>query len=249
MPHTRSSRPAPTGLASAEGFCLAICHDLRAPLATAGAAMHELAREMDAPGAAASRRHLEIARRSLSKADELLGALPGLLAREPTTAHRVALATVFDAIRDDLDLELRLCSGSLRVPGTLPDVLGDATGLRIALRNLVQNAIRHRAPDVSPEITVRVWNRPETCVVTISDNGRGMDARSSSRGLGFGIGIVRRALEASGGALSFSSSRGRGTTAAVTLRTATASIDATRHRCDEPTSPVDDGPHEKRANR
>src|SRR4051812_33065273 len=64
-----------------ERFCVALCHDLRGPVATAGAAIHRLAHA--APSAADDfPRLLDIARQSLAKADELLTSLPALLARE-----------------------------------------------------------------------------------------------------------------------------------------------------------------------
>ncbi len=219
MNQSEPSRPVPTPSAAAEGFCLAICHDLRSPLATAAAAVHELARALDTPSRSGTDRYLEIARQSLSKADELLGALPDLLARESVPLRTVELAKVVSAVRDDVQLELDLCSGSLRAPGPLPDVLADSARLRIALRNLVHNAIRHRRSDIPPEILLRAWPRGDLCTLTISDNGKGIRSRANSRstGLGIGLAIARQSIEASGGTLSLCARAGNGTIAAVTL--------------------------------
>ncbi|MDG2308807.1 MAG: HAMP domain-containing sensor histidine kinase [Candidatus Binatia bacterium] len=207
---------------SAEGFCLAICHDLRGPLATAGAAMHELARRMDPHGTGTCDRYLEIARQSLSKADELLGALPGLVARRPTPRRAIALRNLIEAARTDVTLELELCGGAFRILGALPEVLGDPAQLRIALRNLVQNSIRHRRHGVAPDIAVRGWCLGDECTLTIADNGRGLPPSAEQRSCGLGIAIARHAIEASGGKLAFSSRSGPGTTAAVTLQAASA---------------------------
>ncbi len=220
MTHTDSPRSLPDVASSAEGFCLAICHDLRSPLATAAAAVHELARVLGAPRRPGTERYLEIARDSLSKADDLLGALPDLLARDSVATCAIALAKVVAAARDDMRLELELCEGRLRVNGPLPRVVGDAARLRIALRNLVHNAIRHRRENVRPEIILRAWPRGDVCTLTISDNGRGLSRKPNEQpaGLGIGLAIAREAIAASGGTLSFTPRSGHGTVAAVTLR-------------------------------
>lgn len=206
---------------SAEGFCLAICHDLRGPLATAGAAMHELARQMDRRAADPSHRYLEIARQSLAKADELLGALPVLVARAPAPLQPVPLRRLIEAARADITLELELCGGSFRILGDLPEVHGDPAQLRIALRNLVQNSIRHRRRGVPPDITVRAWPMGDECTITIADNGRGLNDTAEHSPCGAGISIARHAIEASGGKLAFARRSGPGTTAAVTLQATT----------------------------
>lgn len=224
----RSDPPRPN-VDSAEGFCLAICHDLRGPLATAGAAMHELARQMDRHSPDPSHRYLEIARQSLSKADELLGALPGLVSRVPSPLQPIPLRRLIEAARADLALELDLCGGAFRIVGELPLVLGDPAQLRIALRNLVQNSIRHRRRGIPPDVTVRAWPLGDECTVTIADNGRGLPDSAELSSCGLGIAIARHAIEASGGTLAFARRSGPGTTAAVTLQTTT--------RCEEATSP------------
>lgn len=200
-----------------EGFCLAICHDLRSPLATAAAAVHELGRGLRANDGA--EQYVEIARISLSKAGELLGALPDLLATETQPTRSVPLAGVVEAVRDDVRLELSLAEGRLRVVGPLPSVLGDAGRLRIALRNLVQNAIRYRRLEAPPEVVIRAWQRDDTCCLTITDNGTGLDrARNPAPGgLGIGLTLARRAIEACGGTLLLTQRRGPGTVATITL--------------------------------
>ncbi len=201
-----------------DGFCLAICHDLRAPLATAGAALDALADEPLAAGDDAVRHHLAIARRSLCKADELLRMLPGLLARGTPVLHPTDLRSLLKVVRNDLDEEFD--GAALRVANDLPLVLADSARLRIALRNLIHNAIRHRRADLGVEITIRGWRHTGAATITIADNGRGLHAGPSPRtGLGLGLQIARRAIEACGGSLTLRSRDGAGTTAAVTLAT------------------------------
>jgi signal transduction histidine kinase len=217
-------------LDSTEGFCLAICHDLRGPVATAEAAVAGLARELAASPSGQSR-YLQIARQSLAKAEELLGSLPGLLEiGGKLTEQSVSLEDVVARVRDDVDLDLRLTGARLLVLGALPAVRADSLRLRIALRNLIQNAIRHPRAGVPLEVRIRAWRRGTTCTLTIADNGTGFGApiRERPGGLGIGLAIARRAVEACAGTMVAASRPGCGTSFAITLASAGAELATAR---------------------
>jgi signal transduction histidine kinase len=208
-----------------EGLCLAICHDLRGPVATAEEAVRGLERELTAP-CGDPRRFLEIARRSLAKADELLGSLPRLLLDAGESRPQpMELDELISQVRDDIDLDLRAARGTLRV-SPLPRVLGDPLRLRIALRNLLQNAIRYRRAHVPLQIRIRAWRRAQRWTITLSDNGMGLPRPGEGRtsgGLGLGLLIARQAVASSGGTIAASSRPGSGTTFAITLPAADGS--------------------------
>jgi two-component system, OmpR family, sensor kinase len=214
--------------AELDRFCVAICHDLRGPVSTAGAAMRGL--ELSIPEAGEEpRRWLEIARRSLERADELLLSLPLLVAREVATPReRVSLGELLAVARADVAPELELAEGRLAIRPPLATVRGDPDRLRIALRNLLRNAIQHRSARAGLEITVRAWRRGARVTLTLSDNGSGLprSERARLRGRlrpgrspsgGLGLAIARAAVEASGGTLAAMSRAGLGTTFPITL--------------------------------
>ncbi|HEY8514532.1 MAG TPA: HAMP domain-containing sensor histidine kinase [Candidatus Binatia bacterium] len=220
-----------------ERFCLAICHDLRGPVATAGAAVHRLARLARDVGDLRADLPLlvEIARQSLAKADELLTSLPALLAREgEATLETVDLGELVATVRDDVDVELRLVGARFEVRSRLPAVLAERERLRIALRNLVRNAVQHRRPDVALVIALRAWRRGAIWTLTLSDNGAGIPRGERARvfaplqrasnatapGGGLGLTLARQAIEACGGSIAVSSRPGVGTSFAITLRAA-----------------------------
>lgn len=230
LPHARDA----AGGLGLERFCVALCHDLRGPVTTAGAALHRLSHRLpredgDLPDL------IEIARRSIAKADELLTSLPALLAREAEARlDAVALDDVVESIRGDVEVELRLAGGAFEVRGRMPVVLGDAERLRVALRNLVRNALQHRRADVPPRVTLRAWRRGATWTLTLSDNGAGIPrherarvfaplhrgAHAASAGSGLGLAIARDAVEACGGTLALAARPGTGASFAITLRAA-----------------------------
>lgn len=219
-----------------ERFCVALCHDLRGPVTTAGAALHRLSHRLPREGGDLPDL-IELARRSIAKADELLTSLPALLAREAEARlDAVALDDVVETVRGDVEVELRLAGGTFEVRGRMPVVLGDAERLRVALRNLVRNALQHRRADLPARVTLRAWRRGRTWTLTLSDNGAGIPrherarvfaplqrgAQAASAGSGLGLAIARDAVEACGGTLALAARAGTGASFAITLRAAPA---------------------------
>jgi signal transduction histidine kinase len=227
--------PSRTTRASADlgldRLCIAICHDLRGPVTTAGAAMRGLEQSLPATDAE-RRRFLDIARRSLARADELLLSLPLLVAREERPRLvPVPLRDLLAGVHAEVEPELHLAEGRLAVRGPLAVVSADPERLRIGFRNLLRNAIQHRRPDVDLEIVVRCWCRGPSCTVTIADNGAGLPRSEQARLRGrlrpgraatggLGLAIARGAIEACGGRLGASSRPGVGTVFAITLSAA-----------------------------
>jgi PAS domain S-box-containing protein len=118
------------------------------------------------------------------------------------------------------------------LPTDLPKVLGDEGALAEAFAHLVANAAEAVAGQDKPRITlsakpVREGNRAREVVVTIRDNGRGIDpdlkdkifspfCTTKPRGMGLGLPIVKRTIFDHHGRVDIDSSSD-GTTVNVTL--------------------------------
>jgi two-component system OmpR family sensor kinase len=120
------------------------------------------------------------------------------------------------------------------VPPGLPAVEADPVLLRRAIDNVLDNARKYSPPGSS--IVLSVDARPEATKVAILDHGIGIDPadldkvftpffrtdRSRARetgGVGLGLALARRVVEAHGGRIGLSSSVGVGTTVTIELRT------------------------------
>lgn len=214
-----------------------ISHELRTPLARVRVAL-DLALEGDL---ARARRCLREITRDVEElerllAELLLAARTDQLARlgaagvPPLRTCRLAASTLIAEARERFaathpDRELHI-----EIAGELPEVQGDSSLLHRALYNLLDNAAKYSE------------DRIELCAnahagglhIGIRDHGIGIDAadlprlatpffrtdRSRARdtgGVGLGLALARRIVEAHGGSLVLDSAPGRGTLASMLL--------------------------------
>ena len=133
-----------------------------------------------------------------------------------------------DIVHEGAQLEreaLRRASVELTVSGTSKGA-GELDGeaLRRVLRNVVRNAVEAGAH----KINVTIEPRADTVLVSVTDDGPGMDAdqlarifepfyTTKAKGTGLGLAISRQELEDIGGSLVCESAPGRGSTFRVTL--------------------------------
>lgn len=210
----------------------AISHDLRTPLASVRAMIEALCDDV-MPRGDVRRYHEAIGRdveRLSGMVDDLLelaqidaGAMA--LSRQPLALDRVA-ADVVAAMQ--IQADIAGVSLTIRTAGTIPPAPVDGARIERALGNLIRNALDHTPAGGS--VTVVVEGSPGSVAVQVIDTGPGIDAAdqahiwdrfyrgdpSRSRvagslgGTGMGLAIVRGFVEAHGGTVGVSSSRGSG---------------------------------------
>jgi signal transduction histidine kinase len=108
----------------------------------------------------------------------------------------------------------------------LPPVLIDRALVSRSLTNIIENAL-HAMP-AGGRLTIEAQLRGDSVAIEISDTGTGMDPEAlervfepyfstKARGTGLGLPIAKRNVELSGGSISITSARERGTTVEVRL--------------------------------
>jgi two-component system sensor histidine kinase/response regulator len=110
-----------------------------------------------------------------------------------------------------------------QLPGQLPPVVGDELSLELALGNLLANAQKYSPPDQPIEIAVQADER--RVIVSVRDRGPGVPAEDAERifdpfyrsessgsikGVGIGLAVCKRLLEAYGGQVWLSAHEGGG---------------------------------------
>jgi signal transduction histidine kinase len=184
-----------------------VAHDLSAPISGIGLLVRLLERRASEPPSAEVLRQL---RGSTDRARDLIDGVLVYARAGELSIERVALGRLIAEVADDLRTSLDTAGATLEI-GELPEVAGDPRQLRRVLQNLVANAVKFRG-EAAPRIAVSALRDSQEWVVTLRDNGPGVDPRQASRifrmfsrgnhevdGAGIGLAVCRRIVEAHGG--------------------------------------------------
>ena len=193
--------------AELKAYADVVAHDLSSPLAGIALLVTLLEQHPEQPPAGDVLVELRAStRRALDLVDGVLDyARSGELALE-----RVALGDVMADVAADLRHALEDSDATL-VVGDLPEVQCDPRQLRRVMQNLVGNALKFRREE-PPRIEISALEGGREWVVTVRDNGIGIDREDASRifgmfsrverrveGSGIGLAVCRRVVEAHGG--------------------------------------------------
>jgi two-component system OmpR family sensor kinase len=225
-----------------------VSHELRTPLARIRVAL-DLAADGDAEAARDALANISTDWADLERlVEDVLAAArlelgssaPGGLSLRKDSVNVADLARAaearFQAAYPNERLELDL-------PPALPSIEGDGALLRRVIDNLVDNS--HKYSEPRSVVTLRVREERGAVVVTVIDRGMGIEAadlphiftpffradRSRNRktgGVGMGLALVRRIVDAHGGEIAVTSEVGQGTQVAVRLPQRAAAPGAAR---------------------
>lgn len=231
-----------------------VSHELRTPVTVIGGYSRLLLSEEVGPLTSEQRKFLEESQKSCRRLDafieRLLAASRAAKGDEVLEVGRERLVPVLHGIVEmfrplleerDLRLSLALCEEA-------DEARFDRTRVEQVLTNLVGNAVKYTPPGGSIEITTRVVETPEDewvrhwVEIEVSDEGPGIPAADRARvfepyvqlggrsggGLGLGLAICKRLVEAHGGCIGLEERVGGGCTFRFTLP-----IDAPRAREDD----------------
>lgn len=97
--------------------------------------------------------------------------------------------------------------------------------LRSILFNILSNAIKYKSPDRAPEIRIRTEKSDEFTILSIQDNGLGINdeqkknifgafrrAHEHVEGMGIGLYLVKKTVTNAGGDMELESEEGKGST-------------------------------------
>ncbi|HEX2961771.1 MAG TPA: PAS domain S-box protein [Ignavibacteriales bacterium] len=144
---------------------------------------------------------------------------------KPKEFELVDLNKMTEKVLEDLQLSIKESGASVNYAG-LPVVMADSLQMRQLFQNLIQNAIKFRNVQ-SPVIEIRSEKMSSHWLITVKDNGIGIDPQFKERifiifqrlherekypGTGMGLAICKRIVEHHGGRIWVESEVGSGTT-------------------------------------
>jgi signal transduction histidine kinase len=214
-------------LATLGRFASQMAHDLKNPLAALKGAAQFL--EEDLRPEDRGKPRASMVRVLLEQSARMEAAIDGYqrlsrieprraeLKLEPILREAVSAASVAAGDRIAVSAEVQ----------ELPRISLDGDLISTAVHNLVRNAVEAIAPRAG-KVTVRCARADSTVLLSVEDDGPGMDARTRERafddffttkatGTGLGLPFVRRVVEAHGGTVTIESEHGRGTVVRIRL--------------------------------
>ncbi|MEN9337605.1 MAG: hypothetical protein RLZZ500_2592 [Bacteroidota bacterium] len=106
----------------------------------------------------------------------------------------------------------------------------DSFRIRTILNNLISNALKYSKANTESYVSIDIQITEETCLLTISDNGEGIDqknlndifklffrASAKSQGSGIGLYVIKEMIHFLKGTITVTSEKGIGTTFKITL--------------------------------
>ena len=206
-------------------------HDMRSPLRSIEGLLQAMLEE---DSIEEMRVCAKMMQRSTQKLDKLIEDLL-ILARNKKSEARITSIDFQHELEDSI-VQLNFLDNfknirfSTEVEQTDP-FFSDAVRLRIILNNLISNAVKyHRINQTDPFIEVKISSVKEKAVLTISDNGSGIDERhvnkifdmfyratNSSEGSGLGLYLVKHTIDKLQGTITIKSVLNEGTTFVVEI--------------------------------
>ena len=222
-----------------EQFAYSASHDLQEPLRMITAFLELLERHLadglDEKGAEYFDFAMDGARRLKAMIDDLL--LYSRVGTEGRPLVEVDLGDVLGQALLFLAARIKETGATVHVPedGELFSVLADEGLLVQLLQNLLSNGMKFQRPGVAPELHIRLDREGDEVVITVEDNGIGIEPRFYDRifevfrrlhtrkdyaGSGIGLAICRRIVDRHSGRIWVESELGKGASFRVTLRPA-----------------------------
>lgn len=235
--------------AELQQFGFAATHDLREPLRTISIYTELVQRESGAELNGNSADYLRSVAAAARRMNQLVDSLmeysqAGEVADR--TSQLLDLNAILETTKNNLSSAIEE-SGAVITHDHLPTILGDKIHLAQLMQNLIGNAIKYRR-DTPPRIHVAAGPRGNDWVLSVADNGEGIDPQFQSQvfglfkrlhgqdnpGSGIGLAICKRIVERHGGRIWVESEAGKGSTFYFTLpavmeigRVRAATVDST----------------------
>ncbi len=214
--------------AELEQFAYIASHDLRSPLRQVSSYVSLLSRRYGDKLDADAREFIAFAHDGAVRMDQLVVDLLEFsrIGRDAKPIELVALTEVVREACANLHTGILDANGTVDIAGTLPMIKGAASDLVRLFQNLIGNAIKYRLPDRPPVVTISADTGAMSHVVTIRDNGIGIQPEyfdtifgvfkrlhtpDKYEGTGIGLAICKKIIDQHCGRIWVESTPGDGT--------------------------------------
>jgi hypothetical protein len=149
----------------------------------------------------------------------------------PKEIRDIYLNDIVGTVRKNLLSEIQKTDAQILTQGQLPKVVGSEMQLTQLLQNLVANSIKFRKPNIAPQIFISAQKMESKWLVTLEDNGQGIESKNipyifdflrrfntnDLEGTGIGLAVCKKIVHAHGGTIEAKSEVGKGSIFQFTL--------------------------------
>jgi PAS domain S-box-containing protein len=215
-----------------EDFCNIITHNLRAPLVNISMIIEMLAENSNDIEKGVLLDKLNSTTRNLSEIfNELVESIQ-ILQDNEIESEEIDLALHVQKVTESLQIEIERSGAVIETYlDEAPQVYFPLNYIKSILQNLISNSLKYRSADRSPMITVKTERKDDTVILSIADNGLGLDLEKHKHDLfkirkifhthpeakGFGLFLTKSQVEAMGGKIWIESTPGIGSTFYIQL--------------------------------
>ncbi len=143
----------------------------------------------------------------------------------------IDLSVILNHVYSNLEKQIRESNARILI-GDMPTVQANKASMVSLLQNLISNAIKFQKPDQDPIIEVNSYKDCDSWVISISDNGIGIDenfqnkifepflrlhTKSEYKGTGIGLAVCKKITSRLGGKIWIESTKGSGSTFYVSI--------------------------------
>lgn len=229
---TREELEQANRLASVGSIAAGLMHEINQPVATIRTLSENACHHLAANRLEKVKNNLDVTIAMTERIATLTQEMRRFARRKHGQTSREPLEGVIAGALLLVEDRLRRQGVRLEVPtGELPQVLAERVRLEQVLVNLLQNALDAVADVPAPAIALTVEQREDCVVLTVADNGPGIDpvlgkqiflpfVTGKPDGLGLGLGIAQDIMVDLGGMLAVVESPLGGAALAMTMRTA-----------------------------
>lgn len=216
----------------AEEMVYTIAHDLKNPVDSMQGFFQLLMSEKDTNLSDNALQYIEYASKSTQKMTDLIREILDF-AKLTSNSEKKQLIDVESIIKNIIDLNLPIIkSENIEIEhGDLPQIKTCKTLFTIVLRNLISNAIKYKSPERPLKIEIKIKDKVNEWVVSVSDNGKGIqkenqehifkpfykEDRKDRSGVGMGLATCEKIVLNLGGKCWADSEFGQGSTFSFTI--------------------------------
>lgn len=147
--------------------------------------------------------------------------------------EKLHFENILEDVRLTISQIIRESGASIKTELNVSELTFPRRKLRSIIYNLVSNAIKYKSPDRKPEILITTAKEKEWVVITVKDNGMGIDpgktdaifdkyyrVENKIEGTGIGLYLVKEIVTAAGGKIEVESEPGKGSEFKIFLKVA-----------------------------